>query len=259
MNSDIVIMGSSRASHHYVSNLLSDSLKCSVYNAGTDGEGIIMNYGVLLEITQRYNPKIIIYELTPSFDWVLGDNERYLPRLRHAYNIDGIDSIFWRVNPNERIKMMSQSYRVNSLVTLLIYDNIVADKDTLNGYVPLYNVYKPTNKESESNFESLNNDSIDSLKAEYLAKMINLCKTKQINLIFAISPTLNYSSDFFDYGEKLALENSIYLIDFRKMNTNFNNGELFQDNSHLNNTGAILYSQKVVGEIRKIIPDVSMN
>lgn len=105
---EILIMGSSRASHHYISKIMSDSLKTSVYNAGRDGNGIILNYGFLLEILKRYKPNTIIYELTPRFDWIQGDNDRYLPHLRNVYNSPEIKDLFNDVNPTEKYKMLSK-------------------------------------------------------------------------------------------------------------------------------------------------------
>ena len=37
MRDDILIMGSSRASHHYVPKIIEDSLGMSCYNCGVDG------------------------------------------------------------------------------------------------------------------------------------------------------------------------------------------------------------------------------
>ena len=39
---DVLIMGSSRAHHHYVPEIISDSLGLSCYNTGKDGNGIIL-------------------------------------------------------------------------------------------------------------------------------------------------------------------------------------------------------------------------
>lgn len=186
LHADIVIIGSSRAAHHYVSNLLADSLGCTVYNTGIDGKGIIMNYGVLLEITNRYIPKTIIYELTPILDYLKRDNEKDLINLKHAYGIRGIDSIFWDVNHNERIKMISRSYRINSLLPAIISCNIFTENDTLNGYVPLWN--RLEGKRSNKVFDT---ESLDTLKLKYLQKFINLCRKDSINLIFAISPSVS--------------------------------------------------------------------
>ena len=44
-NEEIIIMGSSRASHHYIPQIINDSLKMSSYNMGQDAMGIILMYG----------------------------------------------------------------------------------------------------------------------------------------------------------------------------------------------------------------------
>lgn len=60
VDANILIFGSSRAAHHYVPSILSDSLDMSCYNCGMDGNGIIYGYGKLKTITARYYPKIVI-------------------------------------------------------------------------------------------------------------------------------------------------------------------------------------------------------
>ena len=59
---DILIFGSSRAAHHYVSQILTDSLNLRCFNAGQDGNGIILQYGRWKMISERYSPKLIIYD-----------------------------------------------------------------------------------------------------------------------------------------------------------------------------------------------------
>ena len=44
---DILIMGSSRAAHHYVPQIIEDSLGMTCYNAGSDGECIYYHYCLL--------------------------------------------------------------------------------------------------------------------------------------------------------------------------------------------------------------------
>ena len=43
---DIVILGSSRASHHYVPHIITDSLGLTCVNLGEDGQGILYNYPI---------------------------------------------------------------------------------------------------------------------------------------------------------------------------------------------------------------------
>ena len=45
LNADVLVMGSSRASHHYVAQLIADSLGMTCFNGGQDGNGIVMQYG----------------------------------------------------------------------------------------------------------------------------------------------------------------------------------------------------------------------
>ena len=45
LNADILVMGSSRATHHYVAQMISDSLGKTCFNGGQDGNGIVLQYG----------------------------------------------------------------------------------------------------------------------------------------------------------------------------------------------------------------------
>ena len=113
---DVLVFGSSRAEHHYNAQMITDSLGLSCYNCGEDGCGITLNYGRLLMLLERHTPKLIIYEVTPGFDY-LGegkDNQKYLYRLKQHYDRNGIDSIFWEIDKTDRYKMQSGLYRHNS-------------------------------------------------------------------------------------------------------------------------------------------------
>ena len=68
LETDVLIMGSSRCVRHYNPQVISDSLRLSCYNAGQMGNGIILNYGRLRMIKERKQPSVIIYDLHPEFD-----------------------------------------------------------------------------------------------------------------------------------------------------------------------------------------------
>ena len=73
---DILIFGSSRAIHHYNPEIISKDLNMTCYNAGQDGNGIILFYGWWKLISQRYHPKLIIYDITTGFDLQKNDNHK---------------------------------------------------------------------------------------------------------------------------------------------------------------------------------------
>ena len=63
-NEDLLIMGSSRAAHHYVPQILEDSLGMTCYNAGSDGECIYYHYCLLASMIERgHTPKVVVYEV----------------------------------------------------------------------------------------------------------------------------------------------------------------------------------------------------
>ena len=87
VKSDVIILGSSRAIHHYDPQIISDSLSMSCYNCGEDGNGIILSYGRLMMVKERHQPKIIIQDVSTSFDLFKNDNHKYLGWLKkELYN-----------------------------------------------------------------------------------------------------------------------------------------------------------------------------
>lgn len=57
--------------NHYVPRVISDSLGMTCFNAGEDGNCIILAYGYLQMIMKRHVPKLVIYEImfcvSPSY------------------------------------------------------------------------------------------------------------------------------------------------------------------------------------------------
>lgn len=100
----VLIFGSSRAIHHYDPRIFKDSLEVDCYNCGQDGMGIVLFYGRYKMITQRYIPKLIIYDALAGFDIAENDNYGYLTWLKPYYQNAGIDSIFGKLNRKNVIK-----------------------------------------------------------------------------------------------------------------------------------------------------------
>ncbi len=246
---DVLIMGSSRAYRHYSPEILEDSLGMSVYNCGLSNYGIIGNRGIYKMIATRYNPKLIIYEITPLSDMQKRDNRMDLGTLRYYYGRQGVDSIFWDVDPSERYKMVSQMYRFNSNLAKMALDAFHPIKAFNKGYLPLDEEMKqdpkPVDQEAEVEF--------DSLKLLYLENLIKDCEGKT-KLIFTISPSYRNTSDSKLKPIKSLCEKYGVPLISHYADTTFNNHkEYFSDRTHLNRTGATEYSKVVAGEIKKLV------
>lgn len=248
---DILIFGSSRCMHHYVSKIIEDSLGMSCYNCGVDGNGIVYLYSRLLMMTERYTPKVIVYDIQQSFDVELGDNTKYLGWQKRFYYEPGVKDVFSLVNPNEKYKMWSKFYQFNSDFIQMISDNIhPLQKVEYGGYRPVrkHMDYDPVVRKPEQLTEW------DPVKKECMSRMIKLCEQKGIKLIFAYSPSFGGVRPSCDKVMKQFVdENHLILVDHYADPDLCMNKDYFYDSSHMNDTGAREYTKKIVNEIKQIL------
>lgn len=243
---DVLIFGSSRAIHHYNPEIISKSLNMTCYNAGQDGNGIILFYGWWQLISQRYYPKLIIYDITTEFDLLKNDNHKYLGWLKELYDRKPIPLIFESIDKKEKIKMLSKTYRYNSK-----FQQIVADylhpiyKVKGNGFLPLegdldsMRIAKGT---GERKYQ------FDSLKIAYLLKLIDNTGTSKI--IFIHSPIwYGLDSATLQPIKELCEKNNIPFLDYSNDPEFIHNNNLFKDGMHLNAQGADVFTTKLVKEL----------
>lgn len=250
MTADIVILGSSRALHHYVPSIIEDSLGVTCYNAGTDGQGVILNYAHYLLFSKRYQPKLIIYDLMPEFDLLACDNTRFLKWSKPYYADADIKSIFKDVNNTESLKMMSRLYRVNNNVYETVHDFLYPGThiDSNKGYTPVLktmdiNETVTARKHPEIIF--------DSLKITYLDSLIKLCLTRGTDFSFYVSPSLEVkSAKVFEPALKLAKKYGIAFGNHSADEPFAHSPNLFSDCSHLNKAGSEIYTKGIIRELR---------
>lgn len=247
----ILIMGSSRAVHHYDPNIIEDSLGIGCYNCGYDGNGIILNYGLYKMLSDRYTPKIIIYEITSPFDLLSGDNKRFLRVLRPFYDRIGIDSIFLSVDKTEGYKNMSHMYRYNTFFTQVLRDNFSPKSNTNKGYSPKDKImqYEPNvNEDNEERYE------YDDLKLSYLKKFVIDCKRNATKLIFALSPSYRKTicREFMPVYD-ICKEYDIPFLNHYCDSRYVNNKDYFYDSVHMNRIGATEYTKLIAAELKELI------
>lgn len=247
---DLLIFGSSRAIHHYNPQILNDSLGVSCYNCGQDGNGILLFYGWWQIIKEHYRPKVIIYEITPTFDLHLSeDNHKYLDWLKESYERANIRDIFDDVDKTERFKMMSQMYRYNSK-----FQQIAADffyplyVVQANGFFPLQGEIDTMRlRKADIPTEQI---AFDSLKLCYLNKFVDA--TEGVQLVFAVSPIwYGIAEESLQPIKDICDSRSIPFIDFSNSLKYVHNNEYFKDGTHLNAYGADEYTRDFIQELKK--------
>ena len=258
-DADILILGSSRAQFHYIPQIL-DSLGGFAYNAGESGMGIICALGRYQLCAEKHTPKIVIYEITPIFDFEIGDNLKYLKYLRPYGDRTFIRNIFHQLgDPLIDLKMMSKMYRNTSRIIRNIRDFFVNEKIDNRGYIPRLETCNNCDnsflKEFPSSFE------LDSIKLKIFDQFVKETANRGSKLYFAISPRFT-GLDSTDsavehklpvnhaYAEILAGKYNIPLLNNLFITGISNNPNLFADQVHLNKDGAKSYTRRIVQELQ---------
>lgn len=252
---DIIILGSSRAKFHYIPSIITDSLGMSCYNCGEGGDGAILAFARLGMLTERYTPKLVIYEVSPVYDYIAGvdDGTRHSFYLKPYYYKESAHKMIDNFStPKNRLMMLSSMYRNNLAILTYCLDNVIF-RDNMNGYAPLYGVMKGqgsnwTVKEEVKNKPYI----VDEKKLQVFRDIVSLCKQKDIPLLFVVSP--NYegkAGGFYDIARLLAQSNEIPFLDYSGMECIVHNPSYFKDTKHLNDKGARLFTEMFVSEIKR--------
>lgn len=246
VNDDILIFGSSRAIHHYNPQIIEDSLGLSCYNCGQDGNGIVLSYARIQILKQRYQPKMIIFDITDEYDLREDDKHRYLGWLKPYYdNFSLLKEVFNDVDFTEKYKMQSNMYQYNSKFLQVISD-VVSPMQTVGnkGYRPEYGV---ATKMPKPDFDSV--FTVDSLKLRYWKELIDT--RAEIEYVFIVSPTLaGRNSNRYVPLKNICMANGVKFYDMSNAPEFIGNLSLFLDGSHLNSKGADLFTQKIVSILR---------
>lgn len=251
MISDVVMVGSSRCEHHYNPLIIEDSLKMTCYNAGQSGNGIIVAYARYLMSCERKKPQLIIYDINPDFDLLVGyDNHRYLTWLKPYYDKNYVRDIFESIDSTEKYKMMSQMYRYNSRFIEILIDYIHPIFDeSIQGFVPCNSEMDKT----KINVKEMNNSKVsykfDSLKLSYIQKFIDI--VGQDKLIISISPRW-YGLDEESYKPLLEIckEKNVRFVNFSNDPKYVHNDFFFKDGTHLNARGADEFTRDLIKYLR---------
>lgn len=249
---DIIILGSSRAAHHYNPQVIEDSLGFSCFNCGQEGNGIILAYGWFKMLTNRYIPKLIVYEVTPNYDYGLVEpNTKYLGFLRPYYGEKDIKLIFDDFDDGlSRLKMKSYLYQNTNKVLSYFLDFVHKDS-SIKGFNPLKGTLSVNSAEDKKS----NSFCVDSLKLSYMEKLIVEAQQLGIPIVFAISPSYG-GGEYLDYiqpAEELCMKYNVPLYNYLYHRSFSEFRDYFQDKEHLNIKGANQYTHLFIEEALKPI------
>lgn len=155
----------------------------------------------------------------------------------------------------EWVKTYSCLYRYNSSLVETIRDFFSSSYNT-NGYSKLTATmnYEPEVKENFLNAE------IDTFKIEYFKKLINATRQNGISMVCVISPSYGVkSSSVYSPIKDVCEEYNVPLFDFYSDKALDSQRDYYKDATHMNDTGARFFTQKLVSELKRIMPVLITN
>lgn len=251
---DLIVFGSSRALHHYNTELIQDSLGIISFNVGQGGQNIYYHNLLLKTILSRYKPKKIILDLFYiDFEETLSnwDKEKLAVLLPFSSKYKTIENAFLDFDQNHRIKKFSNTYPFNSEIYRIIRNNFAPYHNSYNGFMPIDN--KNSLDVNEQPLEVKQDTRLDSNKLASLESFIRSCLNAGIDLKIFISPSYCIYQRGNNYEQVTAyLESKFPLEIYSFQNDPFftSHPELFKDVNHLNSTGANLFSNRILSTIK---------
>lgn len=252
VNEDVVLLGTSRCNFHYVPSILADSIGMSVYNGGIDASKCIYaHYFVLNQILRHHTPEVICLELMTS-DYAQADDSfdtmsffaPYIGRSERADSVFRDAGTYWAYR-------ISHLYRYNAKAVSNLGGLIVnRQSESENGYIPLSQFnFAPTQILSDDEPRG-----VDSLKLAYVQKFIDLCKERDIKLVFMVSPSYTLvGNDAYDVLKSIAKTNDIPFLDYHTRGVFWDHPEYFRDARHLWHKGAQIYTSMFAKDLKMIL------
>ena len=256
VNSDIIIVGSSRAETGYNPRILMDSIpQYSVYNCGGDGQGFFYCNTLINTILDRYVPNYIVWDFRQSE--LGGDSNENLSMLFPFYSNNTIKKVIdqktgWR----SRVLMRCNSYRFNATAGRILRAIYRPSSNLKNsfGFGP-----RPVHaadlhlipKDFYLDPSVLNEEKINSFKAT-----VSRAQRLGCTIVVVISPMYNiynYDNVYTQEVRAICQEYSIPFFDDSHIEEFPHNNDLAYDDYHLNVDGANLFTAYFSLQLRNYI------
>ncbi len=242
LKKDVIIVGSSRASHHYIPEMIKSNIDSllhvdySIYNAGVNGHPLDYNCCWIECILSRYLPKIIILDAADASlqDEVLS---KELYDLNPYYGNNKIVTKYIdKIGVKEQIKLQLNQYKFNEKFIRYI-NGFISNNAENDGYEPLFGVMMKKQLKNKVSEEKQGNDKICYTTDSNFRNVLKLCNQKSITLVVVSSPRFRYNESN-SIIAKICSEYNVPYIDMMKVSYFDEHPELFQDEDHLNDSGA---------------------
>ena len=253
VNTPVVIVGSSRAAHHYVTEMIEDSLLMPAYNVARDGCFFSYNCCVINSILDRYAPELIIWENGTEYlyEGISDPLESLYPY--YSQNKWVSRTIQEELPLTEYLRLNSNIYQYNSIVhrILMRYRGRHSFSDgTIKGYLPL--APKQLKKQLALEKEELESSALSETKIERFRSTLERAQKIGVRIVVVDSPKYKlrtYENLSASKMQELCERYGALYIDNSQLPYFLDHPELFNDATHMNDDGAKVYTELFLKQI----------
>ncbi len=253
VNTPLVIVGSSRAAYHYVTQMVEDSLRMSAYNVGLSGCFYDYNCCVVNSIFDRYTPEVLIWECDKNSFYK--DTDDPLEGLYPYYgrNHWATETIMAEMPWTEQARLISRTYRYNSVILRVLMRYLSRssfEEDTHKGYQSLD--FSTSKKSLTLATESPSEREISESKVDRFRSILQRAEEMGIKMVVADSPRYEIASRSNLSAKRMrdmCIEYGVLFLENTEMQYFLDHPELFYDEAHLNDKGARIYTEIVIKQI----------
>lgn len=254
----IIIIGSSRARHHYNTRQIQDSLGMPAYTIARDAHFVSYQSCVLNAVLDRYTPKIVLWECSMN---TLFSKERDAVHSLHPYYYECEalhDIIDKKEGPTMAVKMCLNTYRYNGVASNIILQRMsrANRKDTLQGFLPFSGKLKGADTLLKA--PEVIADTVDPVKVEIFTSTIKRLKEKGTTVILFDSPIHELENPDQNKASELTLKGiceqyGVPVFDNRHLEEFQHNTNYFYDPTHISKEGTTVYTPIVIQQIKSVL------
>lgn len=237
---EAIVVGTSRASHHYIPEILARKWNLSVYNAGRDGMSLPYCEGIVSSVIRRYRPRLIILDIWEE-DLLAKKGEKgrlsvFAPYLRWNESLRDI------IRSDGKYSYLACNipvFRFNSKLVPILVNNFLSRGGTGDGYVPLHESMSGAPLKDGPVYDSVDVDKLRSLR-----NIVEMCRRGNVQLVAVKSPVFNRSVENRNrlVIKELFEENGMAFLDLSQV-PELLEGRYFKDGTHLNHPGALAFTE----------------
>lgn len=253
VRANALIIGSSRAKHHYDPEIFEKTLHVSTYNAGANRQGMPYIRALTDLVLQTYTPKIIILNVdATNIVYSQEENESIKNLAPFIDRSDALKNILYAQGLFEPIKYLSMSYRYNSKLFPIIKNLYFPDEEG-NGFSGLHRTMDPAHFALPWKTEKAKTLSADPKALTLLRETIRAAHQYGVQVFVVNSPRWR-PDGIVDPAQKPLLAFIEHTAKAEKARYHevtierypvFQEASLFADPAHLNARGARLFSDIV--------------